>query len=830
MSARILVIAGWIIIAAPAAAQVTVFEESFDGAGAPVGWTLEDGWTLSTSTPSSGSGLSSLQHKGNAAAAATTPEISLSGAVSASLTYLVRRTGAYGADNLVVKGSADGGASFGVTLLEAGSAVPATDSKWEMITVAVPAGLLGSSEVVVRFEGQGLYASGATARIDDVMITADVPVEVAPLSLSFAAPVEASDIQSFTAVNRTSETATLAAPVLSGSGFSIDPSGSVDLAAGASQDYEVTFTASSQGTFVGSVHLDYGSGAAVVALSGTGSGGLLSFAEAASTTFEDEIGLAVPLRLAFSAVAGLQGLQFRVAWAGDAPLSASGIERGAAISSTGEWSVSHETGSGYVDVVLLGEGAASLAGGTYDDVLSILFDVGSVESEAAASLTLQNVIGALAEPDGSDADLSAAEEAHVITIEPKHAFFEASASSLDLGVASAGERSTATLTVSNPGGNSDLVIEEITTSNPLFSVAPTTAQIAPDGAQEFTITFTPTTTSFGRQNTEVTFVHNGMGGSDVISLTGKGRGGRGDAEGDGTVDVLDVVHAIDFVLARLTPDAAQKAAADLFPFPDGDADLDVRDLTVLSQAIVRGRWPDDVDLPLEEIAAGKTESSGILLTVDPLLIEMTFDAPIRAFQILLPAVEDAAVDVEASARGEGAPAGGATIVFGVRAASTPAGARAGGGPWALEHELRVLVYRPDGAVIPPGVLRLFTSGVTGRPRYVTVIGERRDRLRVDASVWTSAEEALPSTVLPQKPYPNPLRAGSDMLRISVDAGVSNVTVYDLLGRLIRRLEGPGEVLEWDGADATGRPVGSGLYFVRTVSVRDSHTYAIQVIR
>ncbi len=562
MSARTFIYIGWIIIAAPAAAQVVVFEEDFDGAGAPVGWTLEDGWILSTSTPSSGSGLSSLQHKGNAATNAVTPAISLSGAVSATLTYLVRRTGAYGTDNLVVRGSADGGQSFTVTLLDAGSAVPADDSNWETISTAIPPELLGSSDVVLQFAGQGLYASSATVRIDDVAIAADVALEVAPLSLSFTALRGASETKSISAVNRTAEVLTIGAPVLTGADFSIAPSGAVVLGGGATQVYDITFTAATQGQVVGSAHLTYGSGSADVALTGTGSGGLLSFSEPSSSAVENEIGVAVPLRLAFTSPEGLQGLQFRVTWSGDA-LSVGGVERGAAISSTSEWSLSYEARQGYVDVVLLGEGTASLGSGTYDDLLSILFDVGAGAS--SSSLALQNVIGALAEPNGSDADILASADAHVLTIGAESAFFQASSTALDLGAIPAGESASTTLVVSNPGGTSDLVVNDVTTSNPLFSVTPSTAQIAPEGQADFGITFAPTSTSFGLQTAEITFTHNGEGGSAVISLTGTGLGGRGDVEGDGIVDVLDIIYAIDFsgvqgLIAYLVEDCCQGRA------------------------------------------------------------------------------------------------------------------------------------------------------------------------------------------------------------------------------------------------------------------------------
>lgn len=809
MLPRLLVILlGW-ITASSAYAQVTLLEEDFDGTGAPIGWTLETGWDLHSASASPGSGGNNLRHSGDDSTSALIAPVDLSSATSASLTFLARRTGSYGADNLAVTASADGGSTFPVTLLS--TAVPAADSKWESMAVDLPSELLGSPQVVIRFEGKGRYASSANARIDDVTITAFVPVEITPATLSFVAPVGGSEARSFTATNKTAERVTIAAPVLSGPGFSITPSSSVELAAGAEQAYEVTFEGTSRGVYDGSVRIDYGLGSYNVALSGTVSGGLLAFGTASSEAVGGETGFAVPLHLEFTSAAGLQGLQFRVDWSGAVPVL-SGVARGSAISSTTDWSLTYEAGSSYVEVVLLGEGSASLAGGTYDDLISLLFDFQIVASSTSSTLTIGSVIGALAEAEGSDADLSASADSHVIAIEPAKAYFDPSASSLDAGDVPIGETASVTLTISNPGGNSALAITQITSSNDVFSVSPATAEIDPDAAEDFAITFSPTTTSFGRQNAEITFSHSGDAGTSAVSVTGKGRGGRGDAEGDGTVDALDVVHAIDFVLNRLTPDAAQKAAADLFPFPAGDSDLDVRDLTVLSQAIVRGRWPDEVELPAEESAVAKSGGSGVRLTVDPALIEMTHAVPIRAFQIVLPASAHARADLLG---GEGA-----SLVFG-------AGIRPAIDPSAeSEHELRVLVYKADGGVLAPGVIRLATMGVSGRPRYVTVIGETRERLRLDESIWTSAEEALSNTVLPQKPYPNPFRPGVDELRHSPD--LISFEVFDVLGRLVHR-KSPGDS-SWTGADNAGRAVPPGVYLFAIRTRFGAAVFPVVVIR
>lgn len=839
MLTRFYIVCLCFFLAAPAAhSQVIIFEESFDGSTGPVGWTLDDGWSLSTMTPSTGSGVNGLQHRGNAASIAAMPAVDLSGATSATLTYLARRTASYATDNLSITASGDGGLTFPVTLIAAGSAVPATDSDWEIISAPLPGELLGLKDVVIRFEGHGFYSSVATARLDDVTLTASVPLELVPYTLSFVGSVGEPVEDRFAVTNRTSAALTLQAPVVTGAEFSIAPTAVVILDPGATQEYVVAFTAPAQSTFTGSVQLDYGSGTAEVELTGSGSGGMLDFLDASSATLGESAGVGVPLSLAFNATTGLQGLQFRVSWTGDA-ISLADVSRGAPIADADEWVLSYELGEGFADVLLLATGSASLAGEKHEGLITLLFDVGPVTASTTAEITIASVIGALADPQGTDADLTGSTAPHVMAIQPREVFFSASAVAMDLGDVDAGETATAALTVSNPGANADLIIEEVTLSSSLYSISPSTAVVAPEASEEFTITFRPTHTAFGRQDAEITFVHNGQTKTDLISLTGRGRGGRGDAEGDGMVDALDIVHAIDFVLSRLTPGAGQKAAVDLFPFPDGDGNLDVRDLTVLVQAIVRGSWPDGIDLPLEEATGGEETASGIRIAVDQHTIEMVHDVPIRAFQVVVPANEDARVDVgaslvELSAAGENDQAGGdgTSVVYGVRAA-------AGAGPGAFEgapsvsdglHELRVVVFREDGELILPGSIRLAAQGLTGRPHYVTAIGADRNRLRIDTNVWTGVHDTSPSDVLLDRPYPNPFRAGSERLRIPAASDIDNVYVFDLLGRVVTRLEAADKVVEWDGSDAAGRIVGSGVYLVRIESGRESQTHAIQIIR
>lgn len=795
---------GWISTVEAVRAQVTVFQETFDLVGDPAGWTLEDGWSKSTSTPSSGSGMTSLQHSGSSMTNAESPALSLGPAASATLSYLARRTGAYAPENLTVSASADGGLSFPFVLLAAGTAVPAEDSKWELISVEFPDSLIGSSGVVIRFEGQGLSSASANLRIDDVTIVADVPVSVFPASLGFEAAVGGEDTKPLTLTNHTSETITISPPSIVGDGFSIDPTGSRVLAAGGMQVYSVKFSPASPGTVMGSTQFDFGSGQAEVSLFGAATSGMLGFATDSSAFVSDLVSLPVPLRLTFDAGVGLQGLQFRISWHGDV-LTVSDVQRGDPVSDESVWTLSHEVGSGFVDVVLLGH--EPLAEGVYDRLLEVHFEAAPVEVPTETLLSVEAVIGALAVPEGLDADVWPSSAAHLITVLPGTRVFDPSATFFDLGLVPIGDFATATLTVSNTGGNDTLDITHVDIANELFEVSPVVAAIPPDEMETFTISFAPLDTLFGRQDGQIIFAHTGESGTDTVTVTAKGTGGRGDVDSDGSVDILDLVHSIDFILNRLIPDPLQEAAADLYPFSDGDGELDVRDLTVLLRAIAGGVWPDGIGLPVDESNLEQPAPGGIMFTADPFSFELSHGEPIRAAQVVLPASPDAVVDLEGSEAN-------ASVEYGID--------RAAG-------ELRVLIFRQDGSSIQPGSIRIATRGVLGRPSYVTVIGEDRTRLTVDASVWTGAEPAAHE--LPEEaPYPNPFRVGVDPLVVPTDDGPAEIRIYDVLGRTIVRQRTVGEVFEWSGKDASGSYIPAGIYLIEISSARTRRVRSVQAIR
>jgi hypothetical protein len=122
-----------------------------------------------------------------------------------------------------------------------------------------------------------------------------------------------------------------------------------------------------------------------------------------------------------------------------------------------------------------------------------------------------------------------------------------------------------------------------------------------------------------------------------------------------------------------------------------------------------------------------------------------------------------------------------------------------------------------------------------------VMGEAVDRvLRVEQPRVTAVEvvdlpHELPDRVTLWQNTPNPFN-GITTIRFGLPvAGRVTLTLYDLNGRLIRTLvdrsqEAGFSAIRWDGQDARGRPVASGIYLYRLTTGNVTQTRKIVVLR
>jgi hypothetical protein len=102
---------------------------------------------------------------------------------------------------------------------------------------------------------------------------------------------------------------------------------------------------------------------------------------------------------------------------------------------------------------------------------------------------------------------------------------------------------------------------------------------------------------------------------------------------------------------------------------------------------------------------------------------------------------------------------------------------------------------------------------------------------------TGVEEvgAPPLALALRGPFPNPFNPSTRFELVLPETGAVTVRVYDVGGRRVRslidhRLTGGRHMLRWDGRDGRGRPVSSGVYWVKLESPAGTRTVRAVLIR
>ena len=163
--------------------------------------------------------------------------------------------------------------------------------------------------------------------------------------------------------------------------------------------------------------------------------------------------------------------------------------------------------------------------------------------------------------------------------------------------------------------------------------------------------------------------------------------------------------------------------------------------------------------------------------------------------------------------------------------------------WQVEGQLEVLADLPatfevqvldaqTGSVVSTGMSSFNLTLTAGHPvQHLQVVAGTRAFLEDQQARLTAAREGLAV----QPPYPNPTRGTATLTYHTAEAAHVHIAVYDVLGRHVATLadaeHAPGRhTLVWDGTDATGRSVASGVYFYRIRAGAHIHSGSFTRIR
>jgi hypothetical protein len=110
-------------------------------------------------------------------------------------------------------------------------------------------------------------------------------------------------------------------------------------------------------------------------------------------------------------------------------------------------------------------------------------------------------------------------------------------------------------------------------------------------------------------------------------------------------------------------------------------------------------------------------------------------------------------------------------------------------------------------------------------------------LLVGSSTYVAAEQAevIPDRLELYPNYPNPFRGQTTLEYALPEDGAVSLVIYDILGRRVQTLVGREQRagfhrVQWDGRNAQGQPVASGVYLVRLSAQGAQHLQKMVIVR
>jgi hypothetical protein len=303
---------------------------------------------------------------------------------------------------------------------------------------------------------------------------------------------------------------------------------------------------------------------------------------------------------------------------------------------------------------------------------------------------------------------------------------------------------------------------------------------------------------------------------DELVVVAKNRvGSWGDVNGDGCLDILDLIMVVDHIVGRDSLDADEFARADIAPWayalgsePTPDGFVNVQDLTIIQNTILTGYFPNED--PVGLCGGSFTKFNGqadatvnIYINSEGISAFVDSKIGIRGAQIEFENVVDNADNM---------------------VINTPLGR---GYHLRVDDLLRTLMYdRLGQKYIEDGVNSFMADMpfVISNPEDITleklilVDINQHKVMNVEVNLIYSTI-TLPYDYVLYQNFPNPFNP-STSVRFQVP-NTSDVTikVYDMLGQEVRTLFA-GEVLRgtytvnWDGLNNAGQKMSSGSYVYR----------------
>lgn len=294
----------------------------------------------------------------------------------------------------------------------------------------------------------------------------------------------------------------------------------------------------------------------------------------------------------------------------------------------------------------------------------------------------------------------------------------------------------------------------------------------------------------------------------------------GDVNGDGFIDILDLIDVVDHIIGRDSLDAAEFVRADIAPWtigapdPSPDGFVNVQDLAVIQNIILTGFYPSGVQVnnkptAQQDILAksnGDEEAKLILyLNKDGIAMHLDSKVAIRGVQVHFGQLPDNPGNVNMESE-------------------------LGGGYYFHQVDLlRVLMYDQAGQkYIEEG--RHYVGNIPftiQRPQDISI--DKLILVSLDKRKLTNikveiiyGDAPLPYDYELFQNFPNPFNPSTSVMFTVPKNGLVTIKVYDMLGQEVATLVN--EVVDrgvytvnWDGLTDKGGYVASGNYIYRMVA-------------
>ena len=318
----------------------------------------------------------------------------------------------------------------------------------------------------------------------------------------------------------------------------------------------------------------------------------------------------------------------------------------------------------------------------------------------------------------------------------------------------------------------------------------------------------------------------------IITIDPRGINGYmyGDVNHDHSVDIVDLLLMVDYILGR-NPAPFDMTLADIAPWsssshtPSPDGVVNVQDLALLQQIILTGQYPDGMPSYRPSGGSGIVQSlakggsgNGVSTLTPGKDVKLTFYVTNQGINVRLESI----VKVK-----------GIQLQFG-HVPSVPSTMNVttllGDGPFFAENDLlRVLMYNQEARVVEPGdVIVGRMPFAMSNPEAVTVdrvivVDEQNVRVQdLEIEIINGEAPELPVEYMLFQNYPNPFNPSTSVSFSVPQLTDVKVAIYNMLGQEVQtlfnqKMDRGTKVVVWNGFDRNGVAAASGPYIVRMIA-------------